>query len=118
MAPMGMKPPMPPMGGGGMAGAPPMGMPMGEPDGDEMSSPLLMALMSQMGGIQGQSLGVDLTTGGPGDPGMGLAQLLEMLAMSQGGMGGTDPSLGGMMGPSPGMSGAPQIGGGHGMMGY
>lgn len=117
---MGMGGGMPMPMGGGMGQGPP-GM---EPDGDEMGgmSPLLMALMSSMSGggggqvIPGQSLGVDLGQGGPGDPGMGLEQLLQMLAMSQGGMGGTDPSLGG--GSMPGGSGVPQGMPGMGMGGY
>ncbi len=103
-------------------------MPGGDMDGDQMDlegSPLLQQLMGSLGGgdeyatMPGESDHV-FDGAGTDDPGMGLDQIIQLLAMAQMGVGGgppepmMDPSMGMGMpqrprgGVPPGGSGAPQ----------
>lgn len=110
-SPFGGPPAGQPMGGSPFGGPPPgPAMPVGGSlpgldDGQtQEDSPLLAALAASLGGGQ-QGEPTDLNVG-PADPGMGIEQLLQMLALGGMGVGG---------GEQAGGSGVPQLGSRPGM---
>jgi hypothetical protein len=122
--------PDPTMGGGQPQGPPvgPDGFPVGGSmppmgDGDDPSmggSDLLQALQGSMGGGDPYGVGpMDPSQGfqgiGTGDPNMGIEQLLQMLALGQGGVGGAPGGGGGLVDPgmNPSMGGMVGMGGGY-----